>query len=369
MARNHFNAVLVRPDYPGPASYYSRRVDVGVRSVTTCKTGEGVASLTVGFLGVTTSVTFPRCVPRFDVADRYPNSFSFVADLQLKICKSPRMQETSPRLGSPYPQPDAVEILESNTERGAFSRSDDLLGNAMIHVSRKATLLTSPLAKQSLRAFSALLLEALSQSTCSITNIIQVCAGKVLPVTSGSNVDDTNIYTEPAKNLFFLNVRNIDGDEEVEPRATDYEASFAALEAEKCSLVISAYERNCLAARDCPDVRCIASPRENVRVVCDPSKWTKVWLCFLVEFVSSCHLSDRANDHLRGQIGENRSCFVVGNFVQRKLSEDLSVPRLFRQPVTCFVCSPHCRDESRRLFGRRQELHLHNKLHHSCIAV
>lgn len=33
MARNHVNDVPVRPDYFGPASYYPRRVDVGIRGV------------------------------------------------------------------------------------------------------------------------------------------------------------------------------------------------------------------------------------------------------------------------------------------------------------------------------------------------
>jgi hypothetical protein len=42
MARNHFNDVPVRPDYFGPASYYSRRVDVGVRSVAACEAREMV---------------------------------------------------------------------------------------------------------------------------------------------------------------------------------------------------------------------------------------------------------------------------------------------------------------------------------------
>ena len=81
MARNHFNDVPVRPDYFGPASYYPRRVDVGICSVAASKAGENVASLAVGLLDVTANAALPRRISRIDVADRNADSRSLVEEI------------------------------------------------------------------------------------------------------------------------------------------------------------------------------------------------------------------------------------------------------------------------------------------------
>ena len=104
------DSLRVRPDYFGPASYYTRRVDVGVRGVAARKTNELVARLAVGLLDVAANAALPRSIPRVDVADRYPCSLGLVADLRLKVGKGPGVENASLRPRSSYPRTDAFEI-------------------------------------------------------------------------------------------------------------------------------------------------------------------------------------------------------------------------------------------------------------------
>ena len=148
MAHNHFNDVPVRPDCFGPASYYSRRVDVGIRGMAAREARKHVAGLSVGLLGVAANAALSRGVSRVDVADRKPDTRGLVGDLRLKVAEGPRVQDTSLRPGSPYPRAYTVEVLEGDPARGAFGRGDDLLGDTVIHMRGEATLLEPPFAKQ-----------------------------------------------------------------------------------------------------------------------------------------------------------------------------------------------------------------------------
>ena len=368
MARNHVNDVPVRPDHFGPASYYPRRVDVGIRGVAAREAHEQVAGLSVGLLGVAANAALSRGVSRVDVADRKPDTRGLVGDLRLEIAKGPRVQDASLRPGSPYPHAYAVEVLEGDPARGAFGRGDDLLGDAVIYVGGEAALLEPSFTKQPLRALRPFALQLSPEPIGASAETIQVRTGEVLAVARGSNVHDADVHTEPTENLLLLDVRDIDRDEEVELRTAQHEVRLSTLMDEKRALMFTANERDGLATGERPEACGVSLPGQDSLIVRNRSEGAKDSPRLPVQFVGVRHLGGGAHNHLRGQVGKGCAGFDVGDFVQRELAEDLLVPSLARDPVACLVRAPHRGRERLRLIGRRPKFHLHDKLHHPGVA-
>ena len=368
MARNHVNDVPVRPDHFGPASYYPRRVDVGIRGVAAREAHEQVAGLSVGLLGVAANAALSRGVSRVDVADRKPDTRGLVGDLRLEIAKGPRVQDASLRPGSPYPHAYAVEVLEGDPARGAFGRGDDLLGDTVIHMRGEATLLEPPFAKQPLRALRPFALKLSPEPIGASAKAIQVGTGEVLAVARGGNVHDADVNAEPTEDLLLLDVRDLNGDEEVELRTAHHEVCFASFVGEERALMLTADERDGLPPQESPEAGRIDLPGQDACVVRDRPERAESSPRLPVQLVGVRHLGGCAHDHLRGQVGKGCAGFDVGDFVQRELAEDLLVPSLARDPVACLVRAPHRGRERLRLIGRRPKFHLHDKLHHPGVA-
>ena len=308
MARNHVNNVSVRPDYFGPASYDPRRVDVGVRGMAARKTSELVAGLAVSLFDVTANAALPRSVARVDVQTGSLHARPS-GDLRLKIAKGPRVQNTSLRPGSSYPRTDAVEVLDSDTERGAFGRSDNLPAEmTVIYVLRKAALLHASLAKQSLRALGALRLKSLSELHGAATSAFKVRAREVLSVARCSDIDDPNVHAKPAEEFLFFGVRYVYGHEEEPLRIAEREVGFAALRVEQYSLAITADERDCLTTRRASkDSRYRSSKRVCGRRMRSSRGYGSVAWSFCRACRRRPPWPSRSHDHLRGQVGGRRA--------------------------------------------------------------
>lgn len=363
MARNHFNLVRVRPDYFGPASYYTSRVDVGIRGVATGETSEVVACLPVALLDVAANATLTRAVSRIDVADWQPCASGLVGDLRLKIAEGPGVQGPSLLPASPYPRSDALEILKSDPLRGAFSRSDDLLGDDVIRVLREAALLQPPLTEQALRALGSFLLKFSTQPERSTSQVVQVRPREVLAVARGGDVDDADVHAEPTEHSFLLGVGDVYRDEQVKLAPTKNKISLATIIDEQSSLMLAANERDPLPTLDSPDGRCFFGPRENAGVVRDRAERTEVASCVPIELVGVGHFGSAANDHLRREVFKLCSTRMVGEFVNRELGESLRRPSSLRKPITRGVCASERCSQRSDLSRCRLELYLNNKLH------
>lgn len=353
----------VRPDYSGPTCNYASRVDVGVRGVAACEARECVAGSAVGLLDVAADAALSRRVARIDVADGNASTRGLVRNLRLKVPESPRVQDASLRPGSPYPRADAVEILEGDSTRGAFGRSDDLLTDTMIHVCREAALLDSPRTKQSLRTLGTLSLKFCPQFHGTTTERVQTCTAEVAAITRRGNVDNPNVYSEPTEHLPLLGIRDVNGDEEVELGASKYKVSLSALETKQRSLVVATNERNHLTTPQRPEVHRIALPRQDAGVVRNRPKTAETTPDLLVGLIAVSYLGRRAHDHLRGQVVEGRTSGSVGKLVQGELPEHLGIPRPARQPIARLI-----RPQRGHLLGRRPQLHLYNELHRAYVT-
>jgi hypothetical protein len=357
------DSLHVRPVYIGPASYDTRRVDVSIRGMAACKTREDIPSLTVGLLGMPADAALPGSITRIDVADGNAYACGLVDDLVLEIAKGPRVKDATKRPGSSYPITDAIEVFDGDTARGAFGRSDNLLRDTMIHVAGETVLLFAPFAKQPLRTFGSLLLEPPSESVSSTPKTVQVCAGEIIRVAGGGDVDDTDVDPQPVEDFLLLDIRHVDGDEQVEVAVTKNEIGLASVVCEKFPLMVAADEPDTLAAIDCPEAHSVVPPRQNARVVRDSTERPKASFGLTVKLVRIGHFGNTAHDDLRGQIREFGPTFVVSEFVDGELPKRLCGPGPCGEPTASLIRTAHRRSEYPSLFDARLEPHLGRQLH------
>jgi hypothetical protein len=360
---NPFSMLRVRLVYSSPTSYYARRVDVRILSMTARKAREYIPGLAVGFLDMAAYTALPRSVPRIDIADRDTCTPGLVVDLLLKVCKSPRVQDTSLRSASPDPRADTFEILDGNSSSGAFSRSDDLLRNAVIHVTGEAALLDAPLAKQPLRTLGSVPLKFGTESVGSCSQAIEMRAGKVVAVACRRDIDHPRIDSEPARDFLLLYVGNIDRDEKIKPPISKHEVRLTSVMDEKLTLMVSTGEGDSLSSRKRPDVGGLSAPRKDAGIIRDRAERPKASSGLPVELVGVRDLGDATYEDLSREVREGSSRVVVSELVEVELLERLGFPRFSRKPVTSLVSTTDRRGQQLRLFGRRLKLNLHRKFH------
>ena len=362
------DSLRVRPVYIGPACYYTSRVGVGVRAVATRKARKIVASLPVALLDVSTDTAFPRSVAGIDEADLNAGTLGLVNDLALQVCKGPRVQDASLLAGSPYPKTDALDVFEGDTAPGAFSHSDNLLGNNVIDVFGKSSFFSTSFYKKSFGTFCSFPLQLASKPIGTAAKTVEVSTRKVLAVAGSGDVDHADINTEPVKSFLLFNIWHVYGDKEVELLLSQHQVSFPFVVLKQASLRLATDKWHALAAIDRPNTDFVVAPRQNSRVVRYCSKWAKNTSRFCVKLVGVCDFGNATHDYLRAEINKFSSAYVITEFVKVELSEGLSRPSTIRKPVTSRVGPSKRAHKHRHLLYGRPELDLHCELHTKTIA-
>ena len=113
-------------------------VCVRMGRVTASYTAELVASISVSLFGVSALAASLAGVLRVDSDQGYTSTRSLVVEERPQLCKAPSMQRRTLVLPSLYPAPDATEVFNGNSTRGAFSELYDSFGNFVVGVSDKA---------------------------------------------------------------------------------------------------------------------------------------------------------------------------------------------------------------------------------------
>ena len=113
-------------------------VCVRVGRVTASLAHKLVASLAIGFLGMSALIAPLAGVARVNPDQRDARTLRLVIEERPQLCKAPSMQRRTLVLPSLYPAPDATEVFNGNSTRGAFSELYDSFGNFVVGVSDKA---------------------------------------------------------------------------------------------------------------------------------------------------------------------------------------------------------------------------------------
>ena len=121
---------------------------------------------------------------------------------------------------------------------------------------------------------------------------------QVLAVARGGDVHDADVHAEPTEDLLLLDIRNLDGDEEIELRAAQHEIGLAALMGKKSALMLAADERDGLPTRESPEAYGVCLPRQDSLIVRNRSERTKGSPSLPIRLVG-CLLYTSPADHVR----------------------------------------------------------------------
>lgn len=159
----------------------------------TLATEPGLA-LAIAIIDVTTTATSLAGVPRVHVLDGDAFAVSLVGEELLELEEVPLMELGSHLLTELTPVTNITQIFKDD---GAswFERTDDLLGNDVIHVGSEPSLLARNLRKVPLSRTCLRFLQLASQASITITDVLDHTAAVELIGGSHGDLLDSTIHT------------------------------------------------------------------------------------------------------------------------------------------------------------------------------
>ena len=115
-----------------------RAVYVSTRRMTASFALKLITSLAISFLGVSALTATLACIPRVNLHQRQASSLRLVVKERPQLCEAPSMQRRPLTFSGLYPVADAIKFFDGDSASGAFSETDDLLGNFVVGVGDKA---------------------------------------------------------------------------------------------------------------------------------------------------------------------------------------------------------------------------------------
>ena len=277
--------------------------------------------------------------------------------------EAPTMLEATLSLPNRDPLANPLEVFEGDPPRGVFGFRDQLLTQAMVHITGEALFFPSPPFQQPLGGLGAFGLQLRSEARMTRPQPIQVCPRMLLTIGVGGNVDDSEVDTQPVVGIFRRRFWDIDNDGEIERPIPVEQVRLPAHPRQARGLVAAKYDGHALPSRHRQDRRAVHPfPRENPLVIDDSPVGAKGRLDRFIALVRLADLRNGADGQLRGEA---------------KISPDLMIDELlklhfiggsfsegnFRNSIACRVEAFHRLKQRGVLRGCWRKFHHQREVH------
>ena len=281
----------------------------------------------IGFIGISTTRAFARCVAWVNFLDGYTRKPTFVFDKAVQLEPSPIMQIVPLALTKPYPFADPFEVFQNYPAPGAFSVLDDLFADLVIYICGKAPFFAGKISKDTRRRFSLFGLQAATLAASTVTHGIDDSPAVDCAIAVGGDVDNTTINTQPLIGVEANRFGQIASLMDVPFAIAQNQVSFTLRILKQVKLFLSSHKGHLQTTVERPDRNnlLVELPSEDTGIVGNGAEREKGPLRFLVHFVSVGNLSNYAHNHLGGK-GKLFSDFIIQRMVQIVLPEHLRHP-------------------------------------------
>lgn len=358
------NSLLrVRPRDDGPATNIDRRDEIGVGRMIARSANKLGLAFAVALVAISALGARPARVLWVNEHDGQPLELSFVFNEKAQLEKRPRVQLSSSRLASRYPSADAAQVFQRDSAAGAFSRLDNLLGNAVVDVASEARFLAAALNQQTLGRLGSFLLKSAAEAAVSPAQTVEALATVQFAIGIGGYVDDAEVNAEKLLGFLLWGTLGFTGNVQIEFAVAKSEFGFSALTVEQRALNFVHDEWNVHAFADGPNGDSIVFPRQAARVVSDGSEWAEGMLLTLVQFVATGDFGDGEACNI-GFEREFLASGMISQFVQREAPKFTGCKGFGTDAIACRVDRGNGSTESFRLkwigpqFDVNRELHV-----------
>jgi hypothetical protein len=240
---------------------------------------------------------------------------SLLAQKGAKLVERPTAQSGTLLFPNRYPVVDALQLFQGDAALGAFGFGNDLLQDAVIHVSSKASFFATELFELPFGAARALLLQFRAQRTSAIANLVDLASRQLLAIGGGGDGFDAEINPKKVIYHAWLRGRNIARRSHVEPAFVVDQVRLAMLGLQQFFLALPGRIGDLEPSRCGPDAHPIRLECQDAGIVADGTLPGKASLGFLVLFISVGNLSQDVHDYLSTQ-REQFLSLVVKQFAQ-----------------------------------------------------
>ena len=349
-----------------PASNVARCVGIGIGCEAARLARELVACWTVFIADASTRRASPARVSRVNQFNRYPDKPALVGNLRLKVCESPRVQDSALLFSSPNPRTNMRQIFQRYSPLRAFSNFRNLFGDGVVRDLHKTMLAPAQSAQHALGRASAFGLKplTLSPTPCADTsNLAGVTES--LAVGAFGEIGQSQINSNPADGLLLAFFRHVHRHVQKPFVAAKNQIRFAFWKFKQFALSFSADKRKMLETS-------LNSPKadgglreleiQNAGIVGNAAIFSECALDFPIKFVGVGDLRIKPHDNLRGQRKFAANLFVK-QAVHWKLTKLFLIPSQLRKTVGRSISRFQSLAQRQRLFWRRQKFYLNGQLH------
>lgn len=334
----------------GPTTNVCGRVDVGMECETALHADKLVLSLSVPLVDIPTARALTAGVAGIDCNEEDARECSLVGYELAKLIERPTAQSGTLLFPNRYPVVDALQIFQSNATLGAFGFGNDLLRNAVVSISGKSSFFATELFQFPFSAARLFFLQLGAQCAMAIADVIDLASRHFLAIGGSGNGFDSKIDTEKILNNAWIGIWNVARRSKVELAAMVDQVRLSLLRLQEFFLPLSGGVSNLEPSSGRPDAHSVRLEGENTGVVTDGTMFGKMSLGLLVQLVGVGDLGEYTYNYLRAK-REQFFRFIVKQFVERELAENLIFPSVFAHPITAGICLLNRIHERLALFG------------------
>ena len=352
--------------FTGTPADINGSVDIGVGFVIARATPKFGLGLSILLLAMSAYGARPAGIARVNSNQYYASESGLVCQETAKLSEGPRVQNCSLTMPNRNPLADTGKIFQFNPAPGAFSFSNDLLRNTVISVSGKSMLPATKFLQAALCRSGLFLLENGSQSSIAIANGLYFTSTVSLAIGSGSDLYDTEIHAKELGRRDWRIGRGFNCAVQVELTVPVYQVCLP-FDPVKPLLLILAIDQwhNHATLWKCPETY-LVDPLEahNALVIGNGAVGFEYGTLIFIAREALNGFTYGSDSHLSGQ-SEACAYFSVGQFVNRRLTEDASVESAASGERGGCIRTFHSFQESGGLRSVWEQLQLERQFHYS----
>lgn len=229
--------------------------------------GERGLGLPVGLIDRSATRAGPARVARVDCDHGNASQLRLVGDELAELRECPPVHTVALALSGPNPLADVRQVFDGNCKAVAFSRSSDLLRDAVARVLSEPGLLPGEFLEAPLGRLGASGLEPGTTLGELLPDALDLCARVGSALAIESDVDDAEVDAEHAIDIDLARVGHV-ADNRQEPLAPDeHQVYFAFAEGKQLSLTLAADEWDNFSTIERPDTHSIGHQPEDAIVI------------------------------------------------------------------------------------------------------
>ena len=334
--------------------------------------------LAVSFFAMSTTVARLARIFRTNGNNLNSIQFSFVFEKISELKKTPTTNFSPLRFPKPFfdSSSNAFKIFDGNSSISAFGCLNEFFRYFVVCQLAKVFLSLSDSFEKfvdrtrtlsALRLLTCFVLKQLSPVGVFQANGFNIFSAKRFSVRRGCDVHHAEVNADNVIGNYRIIFRHVANGIKKELTFAVNQINFAFQKRQKFSLMFTANKRNCLPSVQSPKRNFIAAfESQNAAVVSNRTVLSKFGLLLFLNLVTVGNFANRSNGHLGTKL-KFRLSFLIDNFVNVELFENLIIESLFANPITRFVGTLKRLQQIPVLAFERLQFKINNQLHSSIV--